>query len=235
MEIPTIEAVLPYWKRIRERTIRVASCIPPEQIEWRPGEGRFSFGDLLRHLGATERHMFAENAHRRPSRYPGHGLELAEGCNAVMDYIARMHTEAVELFRTADPGGSPGTVHDAGRRYDSGLEVAPGDGGTRGPPSGADLPDAWINRNRDASSLRPHVRGSIYQQHPRPGSMTGTDRRVCPTLETVPQYPTALPPRRGSDHPSNVPPGITRIAWTSPDIPPVKYASGAPGGRSVTS
>ena len=103
MEIATIEPFLIYWKRVRGRTVRVASCIPPEQVEWRPGEGRFSFGDLLRHLGAIERYMFAENAFGRPSRYPGHGKELAEGSEAVMAFMTRMHSEAVKLLGQLEP------------------------------------------------------------------------------------------------------------------------------------
>jgi phosphoribosylformylglycinamidine (FGAM) synthase-like amidotransferase family enzyme len=62
-----------YIDRIRERTMRVAACIPPHQIDWTPAPGKFSFGDLLRHLGAIERWMFAENAQQRPSSYPGPG------------------------------------------------------------------------------------------------------------------------------------------------------------------
>jgi uncharacterized damage-inducible protein DinB len=103
MEIRTIEPFLDYFGRIHERTRRVAACIPPEQLEWRPREGAFSFGDLLRHLGAIERWMFAENVAGRPSRYPGHGPELADGYAAVMDYVDRMHGEAMDIFRALTP------------------------------------------------------------------------------------------------------------------------------------
>ena len=103
MEIRTIEPFLDYFERIHERTRRVAACIPPEQLEWRPREGAFSFGDLLRHLAAIERWMFAENVAGRPSRYPGHGPELADGYAAVMDYADRMHAEAMEIFRALTP------------------------------------------------------------------------------------------------------------------------------------
>src|SRR5215813_14436553 len=98
MEIPTIEPFLAYFESVRGRTMRVAATIPPERIEWRHREGTFSFGDLLRHLGAIERWMFTENACGRPSRYPGHGRELAEGYDAVLDYFARLHIEAMEIF-----------------------------------------------------------------------------------------------------------------------------------------
>jgi len=105
VEIPTatIEPFLAYFESIRGRTLRVAAAIPPERIEWRYKDGAFSFGDLLRHLGAIERYMFAENACGRPSRYPGHGRELADGYPAVLEYLGRMHAESVALLRELTP------------------------------------------------------------------------------------------------------------------------------------
>jgi DinB family protein len=111
MEITSVEPFLTYFEKVRERTLRVARCIPPDQLEWRPREGAFSFGDLLRHLGAIERYMFAENAVLRPSRYPGHGRELAEGYEEVFAFLDRMHAEAVEIFAGLSPSaGHPGTA-----------------------------------------------------------------------------------------------------------------------------
>ena len=105
-----------YIDRIRERTMRVVACIPPDRIDWTYAEGKFTFGDVLRHLAAIERWMFAENALRRPSRYPGHGRELADGYDASVAYMKAMHAESMAIFRslTADdleaktmtPGGA---------------------------------------------------------------------------------------------------------------------------------
>ncbi|MGI9626605.1 MAG: DinB family protein [Longimicrobiales bacterium] len=103
MEIKTIDGFVPYWERIRKRTVRVASQIPEDQIEWSPGPGRYSFGDMLRHLGAIERYMFAENAHLRPSRYPGHEAKFAVGFDNVMSYLATLHGESVGLFGLLSP------------------------------------------------------------------------------------------------------------------------------------
>lgn len=100
MEIRRIEPFLDYFERIRERTLRVARCIPPERIDWTYKEGKFSFADILRHLAATERYMYAENARLLPSRYPGHGPELAEGYNGVFEFMNAAHGEAVEIFRS---------------------------------------------------------------------------------------------------------------------------------------
>ena len=103
MEIASVETFLPYFENIRARTIRVASLIPPDRVEWTHRDGAFTLGDLVRHLGATERWMFAENVRGRPSRYPGHGRELAEGFDAVIAYLARMHEESMLIFRGLTP------------------------------------------------------------------------------------------------------------------------------------
>jgi uncharacterized damage-inducible protein DinB len=103
MEIHSIESFLDYLDSVRSRTDRVIACIPPEQIEWSPRPGAFSFGDLIRHLGALERWMFAENVQGRPSRYPGHGEDLAAGYAATVGYFERMHEESVGIFGTLTP------------------------------------------------------------------------------------------------------------------------------------
>lgn len=103
MEITRVEPFLEYFERVRERTHRVIACIPPELLEWSYKPGAFTFGDLIRHLGAIERFMFAENARGRPSRYPGHGRELADGHGAVLAFFDRMHEESLEIFRTLTP------------------------------------------------------------------------------------------------------------------------------------
>ena len=102
-----------YFDRIRERTMRLVACVPPERIDWTYKEGKFTFGDTMRHLASIERWMFAENAALRPSRYPGHGRDLADGYDAVVDYMKRMHAESMAIFADADldamtmtPGGA---------------------------------------------------------------------------------------------------------------------------------
>ena len=105
--------LIDYFDRIRQRTMRVIACIPPDRIDWTYAEGKFTLGDLMRHLASIERWMFAENALLRPSRYPGHGKELADGYDAIVDFMRRMHEESMAIFRSADleamcttPGGA---------------------------------------------------------------------------------------------------------------------------------
>ena len=107
---------LRYFESVRRRTRRVAALVPAERMDWSPGEGRFTPADLIRHLAAAERWMWGENACLRPSRYPGHGPELADGKEEVLDYLDRMHAETVEILgalsaedlekRCTTPGGA---------------------------------------------------------------------------------------------------------------------------------
>jgi uncharacterized damage-inducible protein DinB len=120
VEIETIEPFLDYYERIRERTLKVIRCIPPDRIDWTYREGKFTFADLIRHLATIERYMYAETIQFKPSRYPGHGKELADGYDDVLEFMNRMHCESMEIFRrlkTDDlkkkcvtPGGTPITV-----------------------------------------------------------------------------------------------------------------------------
>ena len=87
-----------YIDRARQRTMHVVACVPPDKIDWTYHEGKFTLGDLMRHLAAIERWMFAENVAGRPSAYAGHGRELADGYDAVVDYMRRMHGEAMTIF-----------------------------------------------------------------------------------------------------------------------------------------
>jgi uncharacterized damage-inducible protein DinB len=72
-------------------------------MEWSPGEGRWTFGDTVRHLAGIERWMYAENVHGRAARYPGHARDLADGPAVILAYHDRSHEEALTLFRALTP------------------------------------------------------------------------------------------------------------------------------------
>jgi uncharacterized damage-inducible protein DinB len=120
MVINTIEPFLIYYEKIRQRTMSVIKCIPPHRLDWTYQPGKFTLGDLIRHLASIERFMFAENVQFRRSSYPGHGRELADGYDEVVGYMVRMHQESMEIFaRLTDeslqqkcitPGGTAVTV-----------------------------------------------------------------------------------------------------------------------------
>ena len=92
-----------YWAGVRRRTTRVAACIPADRLEWAASAGRWTFGDILRHLAGIERGMYAETVAGRPSAYPGHGRDLADGPEAVARYMDRLHGETLAIIRALPP------------------------------------------------------------------------------------------------------------------------------------
>ncbi len=98
MEIQNIDSFLEYVEKVHGRTMRVVRCIPADKVEWTYREGKFTLGDLARHIAAINRNMFAENVQGKPSRYQGCGPELADGYDNVVRYVEQMHRESVDIF-----------------------------------------------------------------------------------------------------------------------------------------
>jgi len=117
---PTTSEFLDYLDSVHTRTRRLIPLIPDADLEWRPREGAFSFGDLVRHLATIERDMYAETVKRRPSRYKGCGPELASGSAAVLEFYDRLHQESKAIFasltdadlvaKSNTPAGTPITT-----------------------------------------------------------------------------------------------------------------------------
>ena len=97
--IETISSFTEYWSNARARTIRALDRLTEPDLEWSYAPGRFTFGDLFRHLAGIERYMYAENVQGRPSSYPGHSSSLASGIDAVRTYATRCHNESLAIFR----------------------------------------------------------------------------------------------------------------------------------------
>lgn len=98
MEILSVAPFLQYFGNVRERTMRVARCVPSEKIDWTYASGKFTLGDLLRHIAVTERYLFAENIQGHPSRYTTHGKELGETRDDILALMDRLHAESMEIF-----------------------------------------------------------------------------------------------------------------------------------------
>jgi uncharacterized damage-inducible protein DinB len=100
MEITTIQPFLDYFERVRERTMKLVKCIPPDKLEWTYRDGKFTLGDLARHLVAIERYLFAESVRGGRNAYPGCGRELADGYENVLRFMESMHAESMAIFST---------------------------------------------------------------------------------------------------------------------------------------
>ena len=120
MEIIRTAPFIEYLDRVHERTRRIVACVRDEDLEWQASPGRFTPGELIRHLAGIERYMYAETVHGRATRYPGHGRDLADGLGATVAYYDRRHAESRALFaeltdarlleKCQTPAGSPITV-----------------------------------------------------------------------------------------------------------------------------
>jgi len=98
MEIHKISPFLDYFDKLRSRTMRVLQCVPPEKLEWTFRAGKFTIGDLARHLATIERYMFVETVAGRPSAYAGCGRDLADGYDEVLQFVERLHAESIEIL-----------------------------------------------------------------------------------------------------------------------------------------
>ncbi len=98
MEIIRVAPFLDYLDRVHERTRRIVECVGEQDLEWEAAPGRMTPGDLIRHLATIERYMYAETVHGRPSAFPGHGPDLANGLAATKAFYDRLHAESRALF-----------------------------------------------------------------------------------------------------------------------------------------
>jgi len=120
MEISSVQPFLHYFGSVRERTMRVARCIPADKIDWTYAPEKFTLGDILRHLAVAERYMWAENVQGHPARYTTHGKELAGGLEDVLVFMERLHAESMAIFsnlsnedlqrKCMTPGNAPITI-----------------------------------------------------------------------------------------------------------------------------
>src|SRR4029079_11788630 len=97
MEIKSVDSFIDYYQKLRSRTLSLIRIIPPEHIDWSYKQGKFTIADMIRHVAAIERYMFAENVAGRPSRYNGCGKELADGYEEVLSFLNEMHQQTVEI------------------------------------------------------------------------------------------------------------------------------------------
>jgi uncharacterized damage-inducible protein DinB len=99
MEIRTIGPFIDYWESVRGRTKRVVGSIPPDRMDWTYMPGKFTFGDIIRHLATIERYMYAETVQGRPSSYPGYAESLQKVGESPPEFMDRLHAESVDAFK----------------------------------------------------------------------------------------------------------------------------------------
>ena len=100
MEINTIVSFITYYEKVREGTKRIIHVIPKNRMDWAYKPGKFTIGDLIRHIAAIERNLFAESILGNPVSYKGCGKELASNYDEVINYFNRTHTESMNIFNS---------------------------------------------------------------------------------------------------------------------------------------
>jgi uncharacterized damage-inducible protein DinB len=103
MQIQDVDVFVEYLDKVHGRTLRVARCIPADKIEWTYRAGKFTLGDLVRHIATIERYMFAETIQGNPSRYAGCGRELADGRDNVLAFMEALQGESLAIFARLTP------------------------------------------------------------------------------------------------------------------------------------
>lgn len=116
MEVVTIAGFLDYYRRVREATRRVVAQIPPEALDWTYRPGKFTVGDLVRHIAAIERHVFVEAVAGRPIRYRGCGPELGRELPDVLAFFDGCHTESLAALGTLSDADLGRRVQNPGGR-----------------------------------------------------------------------------------------------------------------------
>jgi uncharacterized damage-inducible protein DinB len=118
MEIRDLKIFIDYFNQVHQRTMRVVRCIPPDKVDWSYSPGKFTLGDLARHIAAINRYLFAEVVQGNPSRYSGCGKHLAAGYDEIVSFCEARHGESLEIIsRVTDlerkcvtPDGAPITT-----------------------------------------------------------------------------------------------------------------------------
>lgn len=97
MEVRSTESFLRYWRSIHTRSRRVIELIPSDRLDWTPTAGKWTLGDLVRHLATIERFMFVETASGRSSSFAGQPRSLAEDLESTLELYDRLHAESVAI------------------------------------------------------------------------------------------------------------------------------------------
>jgi len=98
MEIRDINEFLSYFDKVHQRTMRVVGAIPPDKVDWQFRAGKFTLGDLVRHIAAINRYLFVEVSRGGRPAYNGCGRDLAASHDEIVEFSERLHREDVEIL-----------------------------------------------------------------------------------------------------------------------------------------
>lgn len=100
MEITKIEPFISYFEKTRITTLGVIEVIPHDKLDWSYMPNKFTIADLVRHIAAIERNVFAEVALGNKPNYKGCRRDLADGYENIVCYFNEMHSQTIEILKS---------------------------------------------------------------------------------------------------------------------------------------
>lgn len=100
--ISDIAAYIDYFEGLRKRTMNFLSHVPADRVDFSPHPGKFTFGDLIRHLASTEA-MFVRAVVEGRWAYEGHGPQLGWTLAEALEYLRQRHGQAIAQLQDAPP------------------------------------------------------------------------------------------------------------------------------------
>ena len=95
----SVKRFIDYFDGIRRRTLHFIDAIPADKIDWFHSDGEFSFGDLIRHLAATE-DMFIGALVNGKWKYAGHKIQEKQERDVAITFLKSTHQEAMKRLGT---------------------------------------------------------------------------------------------------------------------------------------
>ncbi|USG65498.1 DinB family protein [Brevibacillus ruminantium] len=96
------EVLISQFAGVRKRTLKYLQEMPADMMDWRPAPDKFSCGDIIRHLGSTER-MFYHAITENEWKYTGHGPEKGETLEAALHYLQDCHEAVLTGLQQLEP------------------------------------------------------------------------------------------------------------------------------------
>jgi len=95
-----METFLAYLEKTRAATLKVIEVIPHDKLDWSYMPNKFTIADLVRHIAAIERNVFAEVALGNKPNYKGCRKDLADGYENIVRYFNEMHSQTIEILKS---------------------------------------------------------------------------------------------------------------------------------------
>lgn len=96
--ISSLSNFLKYFASLRKRTITFAEALPSEHIDWSPGKGEYTCGDIIRHIGTVQLIHWGVFVGGNWN-YSGHGRELGANKSEALVYLEGCNQRALALLQ----------------------------------------------------------------------------------------------------------------------------------------